>query len=224
VPVSLATVISISSASSIFPSLASQNARVVSKLAYCNRLLVLGVGVWLFAVVSGLHWLLKYETTPGAAMAAADRWPAAILLPRDPIKPTLVMLVHPQCACSRASLCELDVLMSRCPNLANVYVVFERPAGLADDPSASDLWRSATAIRGVHAVEDRGVTMAKAFHARTSGEVFLYDASGLLRFTGGITESRGHAGDNEGRTAIEQLLQTGKTALKQTPAFGCALQ
>ncbi len=73
-------------------------------------------------------------------------------------------------------------------------------------------------------IRDDGALMAAAFGAETSGQVFLYDAQGSLRFSGGITESRGHVGDNAGRAAVEQLLQ-GKAPVKtRTPVFGCSLR
>lgn len=51
----------------------------------------------------------------------------------------------------------------------------------------------------------------------------LYGADGRLLFSGGITGSRGHSGDNEGRRAIVSLL-TGEGAYKSdTPVFGCSL-
>ena len=44
-----------------------------------------------------------------------------------------------------------------------------------------------------------------------------------LLFSGGITVARGHAGDNTGRGAIEELID-GETAVsRRTPVFGCAL-
>ncbi len=40
----------------------------------------------------------------------------------------------------------------------------------------------------------------------TSGQVLLYDPSGRLAFSGGITAARGHVGDNAGSDAIVGLV------------------
>ena len=51
----------------------------------------------------------------------------------------------------------------------------------------------------------------------------LYDTSGKLRFHGGITASRGHAGDNRGRQAVVALARGETSDRAETPAFGCML-
>jgi hypothetical protein len=53
--------------------------------------------------------------------------------------------------------------------------------------------------------------------------VILYDAAGRLRFSGGITAARGHAGDNLGRSAIVELLEGDSPTATATPVFGCSL-
>lgn len=75
----------------------------------------------------------------------------------------------------------------------------------------------------MNVVNDGDGVEAKRFGAFTSGQALLYDAQGQLRFSGGITDSRGHEGDNAGREAIEAIL-AGKTATTTlTDVFGCGL-
>jgi len=67
---------------------------------------------------------------------------------------------------------------------------------------------------------------ARSFGAVTSGQALLYSAQGRLLFSGGITESRGHSGDNAGRSAIESLVMNGSEGLRtpaSTPVYGCPL-
>jgi hypothetical protein len=78
-------------------------------------------------------------------------------------------------------------------------------------------------IPGVTTLVDRDGTQASLFRAYTSGQVVLYDSQGQLRFRGGITESRGHVGDNAGRSAIEAIVNTGNTPTDHTVVFGCPL-
>jgi hypothetical protein len=42
-------------------------------------------------------------------------------------------------------------------------------------------------------------------------------------FSGGITDARGHAGDNDGRDAVEAYLTGGVPGCTQTPVFGCPI-
>ena len=75
----------------------------------------------------------------------------------------------------------------------------------------------------MQSVRDDGGAEARAFGVETSGQTLLYDAAGKLRFNGGITGSRGHAGDNAGRKALVALI--GETAPDRNGAsvFGCPL-
>jgi hypothetical protein len=62
------------------------------------------------------------------------------------------------------------------------------------------------------------------FHAEVSGLTMLYNADGKLLFSGGITASRGHSGDNVGRSSIVSLVTCGTSERTRTPVFGCALR
>ena len=64
---------------------------------------------------------------------------------------------------------------------------------------------------------------ARRFHSETSGQTLLYDPAGNLRFQGGITFARGHAGDNPGRAALQELLLKGHASQVKTRVFGCSL-
>jgi hypothetical protein len=75
----------------------------------------------------------------------------------------------------------------------------------------------------VTVLDDVDGTEARRFGALTSGQVVVYDADGRLRFSGGITPARGHAGDNAGRSAIIALLEGASSASVETPVFGCSL-
>jgi hypothetical protein len=45
-----------------------------------------------------------------------------------------------------------------------------------------------------------------------------------LAFSGGITDSRGHEGDNDGADAILEIVSgPGVRAVARTPVFGCTL-
>jgi hypothetical protein len=57
--------------------------------------------------------LWNYESTPGVAAATPGRWPADSRIKPDADRATLVMLAHPHCPCTRASIGELARLMTQ---------------------------------------------------------------------------------------------------------------
>lgn len=192
--------------------------------------LSVGVVVWLAVVVAGLAKLWRYSNASGTSGDAPSRWPVESAIGRAAGKPTLVMVAHPHCPCSRASVGELARLMAETDAPPVAYVLFVKPEGFDEDWVESDLWRSAAAIPGVTAISDDDGREARIFGAATSGQTMLYDADGALAFSGGITAARGHAGDNAGRSAIVSLL--GHRAAEDAsvagdevtaPVFGCAL-
>jgi hypothetical protein len=135
----------------------------------------------------------------------------------------LVMAVHPQCPCSRASIRELEVLMARSGGGLTARVLFIRPRGTTDEWVHSDTWRAAQEIPGVSVIIDEEGREARAFGATASGQVAVYDAGGRLAFRGGITASRGHEGDNDGLDAILSLVRHGGPRIFTTHVYGCPL-
>lgn len=171
----------------------------------------------------GLSVLMAYENTPGVSAKPLGLWPAESKIRLAPDRATLVMLVHPHCPCTRASLGELAVLMTQSQGRLSAYVLFLKPEGFTDDWEKTDLWRSAEGIPGVKPIVDYDGVEASRFNATTSGQTFLFAAEGNLLFSGGITITRGHAGDNAGRSAIVSLLNTRVVEQTETPVFGCPL-
>ena len=133
------------------------------------------------------------------------------------------MFVHPHCPCSRASIGELNVLLASAQDRADVHVLFVRPKGFTEEWLHSDLWKSASSIPGVKVLEDKEGVEAKKFRATVSGQTLLYDGAGHLLFNGGVTASRGHYGDNTGRSAVTSFLLTGRADQDRTFVFGCSL-
>jgi hypothetical protein len=180
--------------------------------------------LWCLAVASGMGWLWKYAATPGSATDPPPEWPSASRVERTPHKATLVMLAHPQCSCTAASLGELELLMARVHDLASAHVLFVRPAAVPDGWDATSLWQKAARIPGVTVSWDVEASEAHRFGAMTSGQTVVYDAAGRLLFHGGITGARGHRGDNLGRARIVTLLTRGDADRRESFVYGCALE
>ena len=197
--------------------------RLVSRPGGARVLLLAGTILWLLVISIGLWMLWGYENTPGKAAEPPKQWPAdsKILPARD--HATLVMLAHPHCPCTRATIGELASIMAHSQGRLTAYVLFLKPTGFSEEWEKSDLWQSAASIPGVTAVIDDEGAEANRFHAATSGQTLLYDAAGLLLFSGGITGSRGHSGDNAGQAAIVSLVNSGAADLTETSVFGCPL-
>jgi hypothetical protein len=113
--------------------------------------------------------------------------------------------------------------MAHCQGRLNAYVLFIKPEGFTEDWEKTDLWQSASQIPGVQVISDPSGEEARRFDAVTSGQTMLYDLKGELVFRGGITASRGHSGDNAGRTAIVSIINHEIPDTNESHVFGCPL-
>jgi hypothetical protein len=194
-----------------------------------NRRLVIAaaLAIWGLLFMRGMAQLWKYDSVSGAPAVAPTDFPRGTRLAPAADRATLVLLMHPQCPCSRATVDELARLMTRCHGKLDTIVLMIRPNGQPDGWEKTDLWTSAAAIPGVSVRPDPGGVEAARFGAATSGQVLLYSPAGRLLFAGGITESRGHSGDNDGRSSVEALvlnqIQTHEARVASTPVYGCPL-
>jgi hypothetical protein len=179
--------------------------------------------LWVSLLVGGFLILAQEEFTPVKAAPNVRPFPrrSAVQLVSD--KPTLVLFAHPHCPCTTASLHELDSILAETQNRVSVTVVFTIPDGVPAGWEQGDLWNSATAIPGLRVLRDQGGQEAHRFDVKGSGHVLLYAPSGKLLFSGGITGSRGHEGDNDGRSAVVSFILNGHAPVSDTPVFGCLL-
>ncbi|MEQ9500198.1 MAG: hypothetical protein RIT81_25210 [Deltaproteobacteria bacterium] len=176
---------------------------------------LLGVGA------AGVAWAGLYASTPVAGAEAPASWPA-VSLALDANDPTLVLFLHPGCACSRATLRELERAY------ASVGAVFPTRFVVAPvDGTGGELVAMAehlAASRRVELVHDVGGVLADAFSVGASGEALVYDTRGTLRFHGGLTAARAHEGPNRGADAVVALMRGRDEADTRTPVFGCLLR
>jgi len=188
-----------------------------------RRLLWAVLVVWLISVGTGLGWLMAYDNTPGAPATAPGAWPAGSALARDAAGPTLVMLAHPRCDCTRASLGELEELLARARKKPRTFVVFIRPGGVAAAWEKTRTFDQAAKIPGVTVIRDDDGAEAQRFGVSTSGQTLLYGRDGQLVYSGGITGARGKPGSNSGRAALLEWLDGAHPARATTQVFGCSL-
>jgi hypothetical protein len=189
--------------------------------------------IWLVAVISGLGFLMDYESRPGENAFQSTRLPVNSELLESKTVPTVIMFIHPHCPCTRASVSEFQRVHSVCCNDARFKIVAFDPVGADADWRESDLVETAISIPDVSLVWDLAGRQGREINIKTSGHVLAFDAGGQLRFSGGITGSRGHEGDSAGSSAlIRWLRQSGMPSNRnespsveviRTPVFGCSL-
>ncbi len=189
-----------------------------------NQWLAVASFVWALSLMTATGFIWKYKNTPGRVGQPQLEWPRESRIQRTPGKAELVMIVHPKCACSRASIAELARLMATVATEAAAHVLFVKPAGVEEGWEKTDLLASAARIPGVKTMIDEDGVEAERFGAKTSGYTLLYRADGRLLFHGGITLARGHEGDNPGRQRITSLLTKGTADRDDSPTFGCDLE
>lgn len=197
---------------------------------FCNLLhkakrhgfhLVLGL-VWTAAVLYGLVLLWEFNLKAGPEVATEARWPVGSELAGPEGNPKLVVFLHPQCPCSRATVDELAVVLARVDRKLDVDAVFV--SGSGDRIEESGLWNQVRALPGVQARVDVNDREAGLFSAATSGDAFLYDGKGVLKYRGGLTPARGHQGDSFGVDAVVGIVnEGGGEKLVTGPVYGCAL-
>ena len=194
----------------------------MSRLSLLRRFPV-AHAAWVGLLVAGFGSLVSYQMRAGVPAAEYDSWPGGVSLALDPQRFNLVMFAHPKCSCTDASLEELKVVMTQGRGKIFPTICFFDPAGLPADWAQTSLVRAAREIPGLNVVIDLNGSLAEKFGAMTSGQVLMFDGRGRRVFAGGITGSRGHAGDNRGRTLVLALANQETSEPAQTPVFGCAL-
>ncbi|HRE89242.1 MAG TPA: RedB protein, partial [Myxococcota bacterium] len=150
-------------------------------------------------------------------------WPSTASFSPSPGRLTLVMFAHPRCPCTRASMSELDRIMSAAGDRAAAWILFARPASVDATWAETDLVAHARRIPNTQVIDDRGGREAALFGAMTSGHLFVFDERGELQLSGGLTAARGHEGPSLGREDVLALLSR-RAPLAQTHAvFGCPI-
>jgi hypothetical protein len=181
---------------------------------------LIAIGAWVIAIACGFAVLWRYASAPGAHSSAPRAWPDGVALARANDRATLVMFVHPRCPCSRASVAELARLVTRVRGHVRPAIVFVRPAAAPAELAGGELRTMAATVPDVAIVDDDG-TLARRFGAATSGATLVYDATGRLAFSGGLTQVRGHEGQSFGQERVLAILEGRAPDRADAPVFGC---
>ena len=181
------------------------------------------ISIWLLSIAVGLWYLGKYETTPGAVNHRSPSWPVDHHIRLTPGRTNIVMLAHPRCPCTRASLIQLETLLDHCRGQINAHVFFWTPKSASADWFQTDLWRQAMAIPGVQVHADENGARAHLLGVATSGHVLVYSGGGVCLFSGGLTDARGQSGESLGVAIVEKLISGSPVPVDNSNVFGCPL-
>jgi hypothetical protein len=185
---------------------------------------------WSAAVVAGYLWITNYgfATYQPTDHITQNQWPRDSSLTLAPERPTLVLFLHPKCPCTRATIRELEKILTghrlTPQRLPKIIAVASLPVSASEDWHNTDTITSALQLPNSSVVWDINGIESSRFGAVTSGTVMVYLPSGKRVFAGGVTASRGHEGDNTGSDlVVATLTEHDQTAEASTPAFGCRL-
>lgn len=183
------------------------------------------VAIWCLCIGAGFAALSVYSSTPSGSGRSVNLWPLESAVRRQRDRLNLIVFLHPKCACSRATVGELERLMVNLKDRVDLKAVFLKPTDAQDEWVRGYAWNAVQRLSGQESVIDPGGIEAKRFGVETSGQVLLYDQNGGLLFRGGITPSRGHMGNSAGRKAILGFFEEGNIDLvKESPVFGCSIR
>jgi hypothetical protein len=184
-----------------------------------TRLIVGLVGLAFLTIVVFIM-LARYEGQAGPVGEAPTFWPEASAISRGATRPTLLLFVHPECPCTRASIHELAAALEGRANDVELVIV---RVGRAIDSELAPQSRGALAraLPGARVVDDPEAIEAERFGARTSGHALLFDMAGRRLYSGGLTLARGHEGNSFARVALIAALD-GHHATG-APIYGCQL-
>jgi hypothetical protein len=177
------------------------------------------LAIWFGVAGAGIGILTSHSRTPGRGGSPSASWPVGLSIRHTPGVATLLVFLHPECPCSRASVAELGRVLAKNGRPVQVMACVAHWKGSV----GGSLWDAVERIPGVKVIADVEGQIAKRFGAETSGTAALYNESGRLIFFGGITGARGHEGDNAGEDALQHLLLGQPSSYTRPNVYGCSI-
>ena len=179
--------------------------------------------VWVCLVLTGSVALVHYGSRPGEIGPVPSAWPDSSTLTHPHAGDRLLLFLHPQCPCSRATLRQLQTALVYAPKGLRVTAVIYSPSSESREWTQTALVQDVGALPGVEVVLDVDGRETNRFGARTSGHVMLYNPHNRLIFSGGITPARGHEGACAGLDGLIERLGGGNRGSDRAEVFGCPI-
>ena len=187
--------------------------------------LALAIVAWVSAATSAWYGITSFGFS-GLRLTDEEThatWPEASSIVRNAQRPTLLLFLHPHCACSRATVEELERLHTLAPasSLPSIYIVASAPRDVGDRWWSSSLLGRTARLPNARIINDAGGVETARFGAQLSGTVLLYHVDGRRLYAGGVTMARGHDGHNAGIQSVANLLIDSNAQIAPIPVFGC---
>src|SRR5882757_1053287 len=138
------------------------------------------VFIWSAAVLAGYLWIINYgfATYQPADHFAQNQWPRGSSLTLAVERPTLLFFLHPQCPCTRATIRELEKVLTgqglTPRQLPKLIAVATLPLNASENWRKTDTIASALQLPNSSIIWDVDGTESSRFGAVTSGTVMLY--------------------------------------------------
>jgi hypothetical protein len=179
---------------------------------------------WAVGSVGGYAYIFRYSSSPAVLDEPAKLWPTKTGLERHAGSFDLVIAIHPQCPCTRASVAELNKLMQRWGGKVHAQALVYKPFQFSDLWADSDVTQRLAEVPNTTVHRDLDGSQAAGFGLSVSGQVLLYDPQGKLCFDGGLTAFRGHEGDSVGQEELLALVAGRAHGTQVSKVFGCSLK
>lgn len=182
-----------------------------------------GLVAWGLCLCVGGVVLVRYSLASNRSGDQPTHWPVDSKLEQIECEPRLLLFLHPKCGCSLATLTEFTRALRRSEESVAVKAVFYCPPKTSTAWVHGELWEAASQIPGCQCTIDVGGRECKTFGVSSSGHVLLFDERGDRVFSGGVTSSRGHEGDNLGGQLLAELIGGRSSEAVELPVFGCQI-
>ncbi len=188
-----------------------------------SRSIAIGLACWMAAILCGGYLLLSEAATPGPQSGSPALWPTHAALKPVAGHWTMLVFAHPKCPCTHSAFANLARTLAASTEPIDCYVLLARPDHVGPDWCDAMIATLIREVPGIKTHTDENGVEARRFGAGTSGHAVLYDPELLLRYSGGLTASRGHEGDSIGLLAVSSLLRGASSLTQSAPVFGCSL-
>ena len=169
-------------------------------------------------------WLLAdYASRPGAVGKIPQTRPHSTQL--ESSKATQILLFyHPHCPCTSSTVANLTQLRQELKKPFRLVAFAYCPTKEADSWIESEITDSLRQIPNIVIRIDRGGSSAQSFEIVTSGHCLVYNETGHLIFSGGLTPLRGHQGQSRsGEYFVESVNSRVEKTNLNWPVFGCKI-
>lgn len=172
---------------------------------------------------AGMAQLLSYSHQPGeVGSSIPETFPADLQIGTEE-QAKVVLFYHPKCPCTQATVRCLERLAASFASQPRIIAYAYVPSKEAESWVESATTGKLRTLGNVTVIADRDAEVCRRFDVSTSGHVLVYNKNGELKFSGGITPSRGHEGDCASGTAFLATVNGNSDAKESCPVYGCAI-